>query len=481
MNLPENLGEHPFVIKVTTAMTGIFALLPAEELKREAPTDVLVAFSGGPDSCALLLALFAAQEKLKITLSACHINHGLRGQESDADEEFCQIIAGLLKIPLLAKRLDSAARDEATLRDLRYQALLETCNGANIKLCLSGHTLDDQAETVLFRLFRGSSLKGLTGIPRIRELEAGTFIARPLLEIRRADCVDFLKHAGVTAQQDSSNDDTTYDRNYIRQQIIPLIETRFPGATERIERTRSFLHEDDQELNVLATEALKEAAASNWCLETWNEIPLAIKRRCLGLAMAERGIEPGFQRIEQLLKLMSGQNEPTVSLSERWSAAVKDGKLLWLDRETREPVRELAEIPHYAVRVPGLTIMSRLNLCVRSQLLSEPPPLEYPAANSLEILCDLGNVAGELQLRARRPGDQIQPLGMSCDVRLKQYLHTRKDSKLLKFGGHTLVLADDIGVVWVPGAGLSERIAVRAHDIWSVTISSLAPDTSAFC
>lgn len=474
--------DDPFVAKVAAALHLILDEWARATEGPLAEVGVLVAFSGGPDSCSLLLALHALQPAGRIRISACHVNHGLRGNESNQDEQFCRDLCEKLAIPLIVKNLSAPSSDEATLRDLRYGGLSKACAETESRICVTGHSLDDQVETVLFRLFRGTMLSGLTGIAPLRRAEDGTHIARPLLSIRRAECLAFLERNLVPFRRDSSNDDNAYARNYIRNRILPAIEERFPGATERIERTRKILGSDEEELATQAEDALRVLKETHWDLKVMNSLPASIKLRALAMALEERDVEPSFRRIEQIYELLEGSNPTTISLNGAWCLSVRSGRLEWVDTlDKTQDQRPLADIPEYLVNVPGLTVLPRFNLCIRVQKVIDADSPEFPPADALEILVDVKRAQGGLKLRPRHPGDKIVPLGMSCEVRLKQYLHTRKTAGLLRFWGHTMVLADDIGVIWVPGCGISERVAVRARDVWRVSISSIAPDTGSFC
>lgn len=440
---------------------------------------VLVAFSGGPDSTALLTALHLLTEELHLQLHAAHVNHNLRAAESDDDEQYCRELCSSLSIPLHVHSLVGTAADEASLREARYNYLLRLCDDNAIPICATGHTLNDQVETVLFRLFRGSALRGLCGIQSLRlRSERGTFIARPMLEFYRQDCLNFLASRNIEPRFDSSNLHSSYARNYIRNCVIPVIETRFPGAVTRIERARVSLVDDERELESTAEQIVQELDQCRWQVSYLEQLSLSMLRRVLLSALERHRIEPSFFRINQLINVVVQQT--TASLNDQWDATIHEGRLLWLDKQRVGSIRPLDEMPSYVVRIPGLSILHRLNLCVRVQKLEEPPTT-FPTVDEWEMVADLSRISGTVCLRARQPGDRIQPLGMPVSVRLKKFIHTRKSAKLLRFAGHTLLLADDIDVVWVPGCGLSERMAARGSDSWRVSISSIAPDTGGFC
>jgi tRNA(Ile)-lysidine synthase len=204
----------------------------------------VVAVSGGPDSVALLRALAALRaEGLVGRLVVAHLNHGLRGAESDADEEFVRALHADLAAAdpdcLLwrAARLDVAAAAraggvglESAGRRARYDWLAAVAAETGSPWVATGHTADDQAETVLHRLLRGTGLRGLAGIPVRRTMAAGVEVVRPLLRVRRGDVLAFLEALGQPWRQDRSNADPRHTRNRIRHELLPHLEERYNPA-----------------------------------------------------------------------------------------------------------------------------------------------------------------------------------------------------------------------------------------------------------
>ncbi|WP_432634615.1 tRNA lysidine(34) synthetase TilS [Candidatus Avelusimicrobium sp.] len=196
---------------------------------------VLVGLSGGADSVCLLHFLqYLAKEK-HFALAAVHINHGLRGKAADADEDFCRDLCGQLDIEFFSAKVNAhQTAEEFNLspehgaRKARYTALLKVARkwGAN-KLAL-GHQLDDQAETILLNLLRGTKAKGLTGIPVQRPLAKGVDIIRPLMCITRQETEEYLKNNGLTHITDQTNFDDVYTRNWVRGTLLPLLEGKQP-------------------------------------------------------------------------------------------------------------------------------------------------------------------------------------------------------------------------------------------------------------
>jgi tRNA(Ile)-lysidine synthase len=210
----------------------------------EVSAGVVVAVSGGADSVALLRALDDARNlRSPLPLVVAHLNHQLRGTESDADEEFvaglvAQLVAeGRPSLSLCRTRLDVAglaraegANLEAVARRERYRWLVDTARAHGIRWIATGHTANDQAETVLHRLLRGAGLRGLRGIALQRELEPGLFVVRPLLMTTRAEILDYLQGLGQPFREDASNCDPRFTRNRIRHGLLPQLARDYNPA-----------------------------------------------------------------------------------------------------------------------------------------------------------------------------------------------------------------------------------------------------------
>jgi tRNA(Ile)-lysidine synthase len=204
----------------------------------------VVAVSGGPDSLALLRALAALRPAGAVgPLVVAHLNHRLRGAEADADEDFVRALharlaaAGPGGLLWRAARADVAGEArrrgaglEETAREVRYGWLAEVAAEAGAAWVATGHTADDQAETVLHRLLRGAGLRGLAGIPRRRPLRPGVEVVRPLLEVRRAEVLAYLESLGQDWREDETNADPRHTRNRIRHELLPLLAQRYNPA-----------------------------------------------------------------------------------------------------------------------------------------------------------------------------------------------------------------------------------------------------------
>lgn len=240
----------------------------------DASAGVVVAVSGGADSVALVRALDAARDSLApLPLLLAHMNHQLRGNESDADEQFVIALhsqltaAGRPNLLLCRTSRDIAAQAraegvnlEALARRERYCWLGETARQHGMKYIATGHTANDQAETVLHRLLRGTGLRGLRGIAARRELEPGLMLIRPLLTATRADILDYLQELGQPYREDATNQDLRYTRNRIRHELLPLLSQQYNPAIIRLlaslaDQAEQMYHREETEAQALLADA----------------------------------------------------------------------------------------------------------------------------------------------------------------------------------------------------------------------------------
>lgn len=202
---------------------------------------VLCGLSGGPDSVCLLHFLNYLSGKKRFELSAVHVNHGLRGADADADEKFCRALCKKLSVPLitqkkavraLAKKLDLSLEHAA--RKARYEAFALAAKKTGASKIALGHHLDDQAETVLLNILRGTRAEGLCGIPVRRPLNKNVEIVRPLLCVTRAEVEEYLKENALPSVTDQTNFDDVYTRNWVRQKLLPLLEEKQPKIRQHL-------------------------------------------------------------------------------------------------------------------------------------------------------------------------------------------------------------------------------------------------------
>lgn len=455
-------------------------LLQEEGFSDSAASDkwsLLLSLSGGPDSMALLAALCALRTTHNIQPHAFHINHALRQAESDADEEFCRSICAHWSVPFSSSRLDGSVVDEDGLRRLRYRHLENYAEDQQIGVICTGHSLDDQIETLFFRLFRGTAAAGLTGIPVKRRTgrAKSLLLIRPMLTLSRQEIAAFNSRSQIPSRFDSSNASSDYTRNYIRNEIIPLVSARFPGFTARVESFRRGMTEDEQLLQALAENALatlrtdagdagvQNAGADTWGLSAFLQQPPSLQRRLIVMALQKFGVQPSHEIVKRVIALARAPSPQCLSLDQFWEVRSTNELLNWRRREApSDRGGHTDALIEQIVALPGTTLSPELGASISINSFNDAigsASVEFPSANSYETIVDLSNVEGPFILRKRRPGDQLQPFGMQEMVRLKKFLHTHK-SKSLDTYGEIVVLANAHEVLWVPGFGISEKLRV---------------------
>jgi tRNA(Ile)-lysidine synthase len=313
----------------------------------------VVAVSGGPDSVALLRAL--VQESTAV-LVAAHLNHQLRGAESDADEAFVRGLAPGLALRcerLDVRRLAEGKGDnlESVGRRLRYAWLTSVAQETGAAWVATGHTADDQAETVLHRLLRGTGLRGLAGIPRRRPLAPGIDVVRPLLEVRRSEVIAFLEQLGQPSCHDTSNLDPQFTRNRLRHELVPLLAKDYnPAVVDVLNRLAAHAGEvhafvadqasvllsvvelpragktivlDARQLDAAPAVLVREALWLLWDREKWplGEMGFEAWQRAVTVIRGEQTAVdfPGgvcIRRVEQVVQLSS----PRAPLARRGAA-----------------------------------------------------------------------------------------------------------------------------------------------------------------
>ena len=273
---------------------------------------VCAALSGGADSVSLLLALKELSEERGFALAACHLNHGLRGEESDRDERFCKELCKKLDIPLTARKINVAALAEKhesleeTARRVRYDFFSDALDGlGEYSVLATAHNANDNAETVLINMTRGTGLAGLCGIPPVRSLGAHSVI-RPLIGCTRADVEAFLAERGQDCVTDSTNLSEEYTRNKIRRRLLAEILELNPSALETLGRMTKTLREDNAFLEELAEKALAEnRTGRGYDAAELARLPAPVRSRAVRKILTDGGVEPSALRINTAAELLT--------------------------------------------------------------------------------------------------------------------------------------------------------------------------------
>jgi tRNA(Ile)-lysidine synthase len=313
---------------------------------------VLVAVSGGADSMALLHALARLRDchKMPEVIVAAHLNHLLRGEESDGDESFVRNCTQQLRVPLCCEQIDvgkiaqAAGRNlEAVAREMRYEFLERAAVPPGAEVIVTAHTHDDQVETVLMRLLRGTSAAGLRGIQPTMELASGRRLVRPLLNFSRADVIHYCEHYQLAFRTDSSNLSDEFTRNRIRHELRPLLQSFNPHFEKALLRLTAQLTEDDDDLNAAAAEIFSSlhhhAETDSLDVKPLRCLTTAKRRRVLRLWLRERRGDlkridaVHLRAIEKLV--MNDVGGKYVELPAGWQVWRKKEKIIILNDITR--------------------------------------------------------------------------------------------------------------------------------------------------
>ena len=424
-----------------------------------------VAVSGGPDSVLLLHFVKQLAEEAGLTVALVHFNHRLRGAESDGDEAFVRDLAASLHIEYFRGEADvgRVARErrgnlEAVARELRYRYFFSLVDQGRLDLVATAHTANDQAETVLLRLLRGTGTRGLGGIYPLLEGK----VVRPFLSIARDDVMREIAARGLAYRVDSSNQNIRFQRNKVRQDLLPLLEKEYnPGIVRLLNQFAERARDDEAFLERLARERahpwrIREGREERIPVRALLEFPPALARRVL----------------RQMLQVVRGSSNPLthahIESLRRFAVEAQSGKVQILPggAVARKEFSWLVLGPHmletaaeefsYPVTLPGQVTVPQLGCAFHFKILSvNEAGLEYNL-NKLSCL-DPQKLWGDLVLRNWRAGDSFWPVGSRGVRKLKDFFRERKIPLARRNCWPVLVCSGQI--VWVRGFPPAKALA----------------------
>lgn len=426
---------------------------------------IFVGFSGGVDSTCLLDVLFKLSQEYGFKLVAGHLNHNWRGEESKKEAFQAKQFCFDRNIEFYSEILpEGLPKTEEEARKQRYEFFNRISARIKSTAILTGHTLSDQIETVLYRLIKGTGISGLKGIPEMRLQENFPVIYRPLLEITREETTEYCKENNIEPNIDSSNFEEKYLRNRIRLSLIPELKTYNPEVESAVLRLSSVAKDYEE----IIEEYLYKGDNNYGCpykTQEFLKLSEALQRKILYDFLIKNNLDFNYEKVKSILTFIKE------SSSLKSGNTLSVGKNAWLFASSSEiiiinSIKAEESLIIMPFNPEGETNFHSLGLLVKSSVWKGQAPKKFPKETELKAYIDLSSVKTPLFLRTRRAGDIIQPFGMKEKTKLKKYLINKGIPEFER--DKLLLLANEEEVLWVVGVGMSELLRVNnipTHEI----------------
>jgi tRNA(Ile)-lysidine synthase len=439
---------------------------------------VLVAVSGGPDSVCLLHVLHQLREVLGIRLHVAHLNHQLRGEESDRDAEYVSDLAKKLDIPTTVERGDVTGYQddhrlslEEAAREVRYSFLARVAGAVDADRAAVGHTRDDQVETILLHIIRGTGTRGLRGLQSSQTLRfsgSGLRVIRPLLEITREETEEYCSLFELKPRFDSSNLSLSMLRNRVRRELLPLLRSYNPEISRSILRISSIAQDDLAFLEAGSVEAWQQIIqkdGNNYIFDKkgFKTLAPAIQRQLLRTAIDKllgtlKDIET--RHIEEILEALDKPSGKQITLPGDLVFTLEHDRYLlsFISQETN-PFPVLGG--EYKIRIPGQTDIPGWTLMVEIQAADTPINSKEFDNDVWTAKLDRKSVGDTVILRNRRRGDSFQPLGMNHTKKVAEFMLDARIPR--RWRERIPVLLTPKQLIWIAGYRIDERVRVTSR------------------
>jgi len=452
---------------------------------------VAVACSGGADSVALLRILLDLRDELGVVLSVAHFHHQIRGAEADADKQFVEDLAARLQLEFYCGSGNVPAHAaaekislETAARDLRHQWFARLITQSKADKIATAHTLDDQAETVLMRILRGTGARGLAGIAPAQKAK---HLVRPLLTTSRLEIETYLKTLGQPWQQDASNLDTRHTRNRVRHMLLPLLEREFnPAIRQTLADMAELAQAEDEywnnELSSLLPRLAHEGKPSRsgrslsgesknvlgLDLSALQRLPLAVRRQAIYESAKRLGVSLEFKHVQQLTTLAEHEKPGKKVVLPDGLVANRTARELQFSRLNPAPLKNYC----YPLPIPGEVAVAELRLTIRARLISagKQKASGYNAAS----LLNPSLLGPELAVRNWRAGDRFFPAHSQSPKKVKELLQPCRLGQELSSAQRSIwpVIESRGQIVWMRGFNVSHDFASSSGD--AVLIEEIA-------
>jgi len=431
---------------------------------------VLVAVSGGPDSVALLYFLYSIHKDYRLDLHVFHLDHKIRGKSSSKDAVFVEKLAEKMSFPISSLCYDVAGYIsdknlslQEGARKIRYQLIDQVCIEIGANKIAVGHNADDQVETFLMRIIRGTGPAGLKGIPPVRGR-----IIRPLIEVSRKEIEDYLEENQIEYCLDESNLKLDYTRNWVRHKVVPLLMQQNEKLQENLQNTIALVSDEEIYLDRIADDTLRriadygESTASIKYSEL-TELPAAIQRRIIRKVIERvkgdlKEIE--FKHIEAILSQEEAKGSVRTDLPGEIVVINEYGNLVFgLSEELREKTE--SDVERVQLNVPGVTSVPSLGIAIDAKIKDIKGVTGAVEKNKEKAFLDFDKLIPPLVARTRLPGDRFIPLGMSGEKKLQDFF---VDKKVPKRKRDKIAIVECQGqVIWIGEMIIDDRLKVTSN------------------
>lgn len=405
---------------------------------------VLIGVSGGADSIALLEFFVSVKEKYDLDICVAHIEHGIRGEDSVNDAEFVKNYCKKLGVNFYLKTIDApnlAKKAKMGVEEYSRMARYDFFNTIECDKIATAHNLTDNIETLLFRLARGTGLKGACSIPAVRGK-----IIRPFIEVSSGEIRKWCNDNNIPYRVDCTNSDSAYSRNLIRLEILPLFEKLNANYQDNIENFISDVNEDYAFIDDYVKSIYPEIVKNNEIdLTKLNELDLSIKKRILIMFFDENGYSLSRIHLQSVIDI-----------------TLKSGK-----SQIKENV--------FAISAKGKIRLAKFNdLNKKDEFVTKILNIDEFKDKNIDFYCDCDKIVGNIIIRAKQAGDRIKPAGRNVSKTLKKlfnesaYPIEKRDKKI--------VVCDDFGIVGVIGLCADERVKVDCNTAKILTIKLPSED-----
>ncbi len=420
---------------------------------------IIVGFSGGYDSMCLLDILSKIKqmpEFAEMTVISAHYNHNWRGEESLREQEVCRLFSASKGFEFYTQNAPKTLRKtENDARIARYEFFEEAYEEFDADAVFTAHNRDDNAETVLYRVIKGTGIVGLKGISEKRK-----YFYRPLLTTKRSEIVEYCNKNNLSPNNDSSNSDTAYRRNYIRLNIIPALEKINENVKDAL-NTLSVNAVNDNEIieEYLKTIKPRIIKDNKIISNEYKTLSKPVKLRILYEFIQELNLDYDYKKVSELYDFIEGNITQKNGTTKSLASAI----WLYADDKNIEIIpsinkKEEAQAVEYSIDGEGeYKIFGDKTFVLKTY--KEDNLFVFPEATANFAYVDLSHIEFPLKLRTRRDGDKITPFGMTGSMKLKKFLNAKGVPRHNR--NSIPLLCDENEVLWVTGVGLSNKIGVK--------------------